>query len=125
MPATLAEAHVRIEEGTGVVELFGDIDGSAEPVLNDAYSEAAGVGCKRIILNFAGTEFINSTGIAVIVGVLAKARQEGRTVIACGLTDHYKHIFEITRLADFMPIFPDEEAARTNPSEARPFEREG
>jgi anti-anti-sigma factor len=116
MAATLAEAHVRIEEGAAVVELSGDINRSAEPVLNDAYAEAAGAGCTTIILNFAGTEFINSTGIAVIVGVLAKARQEGRTISACGLTDHYRHIFEITRLADFMPMFADENAARTNAS---------
>jgi anti-anti-sigma factor len=116
MAATLAEAHLRIEGVTAVVDLSGDINRSAEPVLTDAYGQVAAAGCTSIILNFAGTEFINSTGIAVIVGILAKARQEGRTVSACGLTDHYKHIFEITRLADFMPMFPDEVAARSNGS---------
>jgi anti-sigma B factor antagonist len=52
----------------------------------------------------------------VIVGILAKARQEERIISACGLTDHYKHIFEITRLADFMPVFPDEGSALANVS---------
>lgn len=116
MPATTAEARIRIEGTTAVVDLTGDINRSAEPVLTDAYAEAVAGGCTNIILNFAGTEFINSTGIAVIVGMLAKARQEGRSVSACGLTDHYKHIFEITRLADFMPMFPDEVAALSNVS---------
>jgi len=116
MAATLAEAHLRIEGTTAVVDLSGDINRSAESVLTDAYAQASAAGCTSIILNFAGTEFINSTGIAVIVGVLAKARQEGRTVSACGLTEHYQHIFEITRLADFMPMFPDEVAARSNGS---------
>ena len=114
MAATTAEANLRIEGTTAVVELSGDINRAAEPVLNDAYGQAAAAGCTSIILNFGGTEFINSTGIAVIVGILAKARQENRTVSACGLTDHYKHIFEITRLADFMPMFPDEASARSN-----------
>lgn len=113
MAATPARANVRIEGTTAIVELAGDINRTAEPVLTDAYAQAAAAGCTSIILNFAGTEFINSTGIAVIVGVLAKARQESRTVSACGLTDHYKHIFEITRLADFMPMFTDEVAARS------------
>ncbi len=32
-------------------------------------------------------------------------------MLAAGLSDHYREIFEITRLADFMRIFPDERAA--------------
>lgn len=114
MAATPAEANLRIEGTTVVVHLSGDINRDAESVLNGAYAQASAAGCSNIILDFAGTEFINSTGIAVIVGILAKARQESRTVAACGLTDHYQHIFEITRLADFMPMFPDEVAARSN-----------
>ncbi len=114
MAATAAEARTRVEGSTAVVELAGDINRTAEPALTDAYAQASAAGCMNIILNFTATEFINSTGIAVIVGLLAKARQEGRTVSACGLTDHYQHIFEITRLADFMPMFPDESAARSN-----------
>ena len=114
MAARPAEAHLRIEGTTAVVNLSGDINRTAEAALAGAYSQAVAAGCTNIILNFAGTEFINSTGIAVIVGILAKARQENRTIAACGLTDHYKHIFEITRLADFMPMFADEVAARSN-----------
>ena len=62
-------------------------------------------------LNYAGTEFLNSTGIALIVGVLGKARAAKIHVVACGLTNHYQEIFEITRLVDFMDIATDEDAA--------------
>lgn len=116
MAATLAEAKVRIDGTTAVVELSGDINRLAEPVVNDAYDQAKAAGCSEIILNFSDTEFINSTGIAVIVGMLAKARQEERSVSACGLTEHYQHIFQITRLSDFMPMFPDESSARAKAS---------
>ena len=116
MATTPAEAKLRIQGDSAIVDLIGDINRAAEPVLNDAYAQVAAAGCSRIVLNFSGTEFINSTGIAVIVGVLAKARQEGRAVMACGLTDHYQHIFQITRLADFMPMFPDETSALSNAS---------
>ena len=54
---------------------------------------------------------INSTGIALIVGVLAEARNDKRKVIACGLSGHYREIFQVTRLSDFMPIFADEQEA--------------
>ncbi len=58
-----------------------------------------------VVLNFAGADYINSTGIALIVGLLAQARgARGRGAAPAGLSDHYREIFEITRLADFMTI---------------------
>ena len=68
-------------------------------------------GSKIVLLNFAGVDFLSSTGIALIVGILARARKDGRLISASGLSDHYKEIFEITRLADFMTIYPDERTA--------------
>ena len=62
-------------------------------------------------MDFRGVDYINSTGIAVIVGVLAMARAEDREVGAFGLTEHYREVFNITRLSDFMTIYDDETAA--------------
>ena len=67
------------------------------------YSEKA-----RWALDFKGVPYINSTGIAVIVGLLARARRNGQKLGARGLSEHYRQIFEITRLADFMTILDDE-----------------
>jgi anti-anti-sigma factor len=64
-----------------------------------------------VVLNFSGADYINSTGIALIVGVLAQARARGIEITACGLSEHYREIFEITRLADFMRIADDEDGA--------------
>lgn len=116
MAAKLARANVRLEGLIAVVELSGDINRAAEPPLADAYAQIRAAGSKSVILDFAGTDFINSTGIAVIVGILARARQDECSVSACGLTEHYEHIFQITRLADFMPMFPDETTALSNAS---------
>ena len=92
-----------------MINLRGDIDRSAQDGLVHAYTEATGTG--PVILNFTDVDYINSTGIAVIVGLLARARADGRTLKAFGLSDHYREIFQITRLADFMPIFDDQPAA--------------
>jgi anti-anti-sigma factor len=109
-----AAASVHERDGTAVIELSGEIDRSAEAAVESAYAEAAGLGSGPMLLDFSATDYINSTGIALIVGVLAKARAEGRALKACGLSDHYREIFEITRLADFMTIFPDEASALAN-----------
>ena len=111
MATVIAEAHVRKDGDSAIVDLTGDINRAAEPALTGAYAELLSMGVKKAVLNFGGTDFINSTGIAVIVGILAKARQDEMSISACGLTEHYQHIFQITRLADFMPMFPDEDSA--------------
>ncbi len=64
-----------------------------------------------MILNFSQVDYINSTGIAVIVTLLARARAEGRQLRAFGLSPHYEEIFQITRLADFMSIHHNEPEA--------------
>ena len=64
-----------------------------------------------VLLNFADVDYINSTGIALIVSILAQARKAHMPLITAGLSEHYQEIFRITRLADFMSIYPDEAAA--------------
>ena len=111
MEAARETAKVRYREGVAIVDLPVQIDGTAEGTLSEAYTEAVAHGPGAILLNFKEVEFLSSTGIALIVGILAKARRDGRVVSSCGLSDHYREIFEITRLADFMKIFPDEATA--------------
>ena len=108
------EATVRQRGGAAVIDLVGDIDAAAEEALQRAYEEASRESTS-IVLNFSRTDYINSTGIALIVGVLAQARSRAIQITACGLSDHYREIFEITRLADFMTITADEDRAVRGP----------
>ena len=103
------EARVRDEAGTAVIVLTGDVDRDAEAALDEAYSQVEQA--SSVVLDFAGVPYINSTGIALVVGLLASARAHGVPIRAYGLTDHYREIFEITRLADFMAIDTDEDSA--------------
>ena len=102
------EARVYDEGGEAVIELTGDVDRDAEAALDAAYEQVGQTG--SVVLDFSGVYYINSTGIAVIVGLLARARTNGQTLSARGLTEHYRQIFEITRLADFMTILDEEDA---------------
>lgn len=115
MAARTLEAHVRHQQPRVVIiELHGEINGFAEETLNSAYAEAERENPNVILLNFSDVEYINSTGIALIVGLLARARKVHQQLLACGLSEHYVEIFHITRLADFMSVYPDETTALTN-----------
>jgi anti-anti-sigma factor len=105
------EVSLRRHDGVAIIELGGQIDARADKPIADAYAEACEAGSQAIVLNFEQTSYINSTGIALLVGLLARARAERQRVLACGLSDHYRQIFEITRLADFMAMARDEESA--------------
>ena len=94
-----------------VIDFKGDVTASAEKALAAAYERAVQDDPATVVLNFAGVDYINSTGIALIVGLLARARKEHRTVRAFGLSEHYRQIFAITRLSDFMGIYADEDSA--------------
>ena len=106
------ETDVRRLADCAVIEIRGEVDGSAAAVLSAAYDRAVADGEPTcVLLDFARVDYINSTGIALIVSVLARARAEGRQVIASGLSDHYRQIFAITRLSDFIQLYDDVESA--------------
>jgi anti-anti-sigma factor len=116
MSETKFSAQLRPAGEAVIVELHGEVDGRAEEALNAAYAEASRTNPARLILHFGRVDYINSTGIALIVGLLAQARKAGRKLITTGLNAHYTEIFHITRLSDFMTIAPDEASAlSTNP----------
>jgi anti-anti-sigma factor len=102
---------VRHRDGVAIVDLVGDVNAAAEARLDAAWAEAIATSPKTVVLNFVDAGYINSTGIALVVQVLAKARARGIAIRAYGLTEHYREIFEITRLADFLAIDQDEESA--------------
>jgi anti-anti-sigma factor len=111
MPDNALTAAVRQSNEAALIDLKGEIDAFGEAALNAAYAEASALLPKTIILNFAAVDYINSTGIALIVALLAQARKGGQKLHTIGLSSHYVEIFQITRLSDFMNIYPDEASA--------------
>jgi anti-sigma B factor antagonist len=110
MPGRAFSATVDKEGVDTVIHLSGDVNRGAEAGLGAASQEAKD-GPGRLLFDYTDVDYINSTGIALIVGVLAQARAMSREVGAYGLTEHYRELFKITRLSDFMRIYDSEHAA--------------
>jgi anti-sigma B factor antagonist len=113
--ASPLDAQVQPEADGARITLTGRIDRDGDAAMVAAYAAARTTGAGPIVLDFAATDYINSTGIALIVRLLAEARRDGRPVRASGLSDHYQEIFRITRLSDFIALDGD---ATTPPQEA-------
>jgi anti-anti-sigma factor len=89
------------------VRLTGQIDREADQRLAGAWAEAVALGAPIVELDFGDVDYINSTGIALIVRILADARRDRIAIRASGLSEHYREIFRITRLSDFMTLVDD------------------
>ena len=104
-------AVVRPAGGAAIIDLSGEINAAADVALNAAFSQAVQGQPDRLLLNFGDVDYINSTGIALIVGVLAQAAKAHIALVTFGLSPHYQEIFRITRLSDFMGMTSDEASA--------------
>jgi anti-anti-sigma factor len=94
-----------------VLDIRGDITSSSEAALMSAYNEATAQGVRTIVLNFGGLEYMNSGGIGLLVTLLIRANRAKQQLRACGLSEHYRQIFELTRLNDAIGIYDSEAEA--------------
>ena len=112
MPQANVVMHTRhATPTTSIIDIQGDISAFAEQELMRAYNEANTPKTRTIILNFTGLEYMNSSGIGLIVTLLIRINRQKQRMLAFGLSDHYQHIFELTRLNDAIKIFDSEAAA--------------
>ena len=97
---------------TAVIDIRGEVTATSELPLSAAYDEATQqCGARALILNFSGLEYMNSSGIGMLVTILVRANRQKQKLAAYGLTDHYRQIFELTRLDEAIGIYDDESAA--------------
>lgn len=75
----------------------------ASQVREEGYSKLAH-GEKDIILDFANCEFIDSTGLGVLVGLYKKCQEDDASMILENITEHVYKIFKMTRLDNVFTI---------------------
>ena len=109
MPQANVVMNVRkINDTVSIIDIQGDVSAFAEDILMEAYSEASSPTTRTIILNFNGLEYMNSSGIGLLVTLLIRVNRQKQRMLAFGLSDHYQHIFELTRLNEAIGIYDTE-----------------
>jgi anti-sigma B factor antagonist len=103
--------NVRRNNGVSIIDIAGEVNAQAEDALAAAYAEASQNGVKAVVLNFSGMEYMNSSGIGLLVTILIRAQRAKQKLLACGLNEHYQQIFALTRLNEAIGIYPSEAAA--------------
>jgi anti-sigma B factor antagonist len=112
MPEPKLMTDVRfLNHGLSAIDIVGDLSGYAEAALMEAYNQATSRGANTVILNFSKLDYMNSSGIGLLVTLLVRAQRQGQKLIAVGLNEHYQHIFELTRLNEAIQSFATEAEA--------------
>jgi anti-sigma B factor antagonist len=112
----MPEANVRmrvcpVNGLASIIEIEGELTAFAEQLLMDTYTAACTPGTRAILLNFHGLEYMNSSGIGLIVTLLIRVNRQKQKLLAYGLSEHYQHIFRLTRLSDAIEICASEREA--------------
>ena len=112
MPEAKITMSIRSVNGiASIIDIQGELTAFAEQLLLDTYTAASTPQTRAIILNFTGLEYMNSSGIGLIVTLLIRINRQKQSLLAYGLSEHYQHIFKLTRLTDAIQIYQSESAA--------------
>ena len=110
---TNASMEVRKAGGQAyIIDIAGEVNSFAESTLMDAYTQITSDGARAIILNFTKMEYMNSSGIGLLVTLLIRAQRQQQRLLVFGLNEHYRQIFELTRLDGAFRIYSSEAEAR-------------
>ncbi len=101
----------RLTPAVVAIRIGGDVTSACEQELMSAHETATQHGAKRIVLDFAGMHYMNSGGIGMLVTLLVRAQRRQQSVAAIGLTEHYRQIFQLTRLDEAISLFDTVDAA--------------
>jgi anti-sigma B factor antagonist len=111
MPTANLTTTIRKNGSASLIDFSGEVTGFAENALMDAYAQASADGAKAIILNFTELEYLNSSGIGLLVTMLIRTQRQKQKLMACGLSAHYVEIFKLTRLDEAIGIYNTEAEA--------------
>ena len=111
MAANLNTNVRKVGDGAAVIDIAGELNGYGEEALMDAYTAASNGRTRSIILNFSDLDYMNSSGIGLLVTMLIRVQRQKQQLLAYGLSEHYQQIFELTRLNEAITIYHDENAA--------------
>ncbi len=105
------QVTVRFEKSATVIDLAGDVTTFAEEAIHQAYQNASSDGAHNIIFNFREGDYINSAGIAILIGIVTEARKRDQHLLMTGLSSHFQKIFRMVGLTQYADLYPTLEEA--------------
>ncbi|MBE2270389.1 MAG: STAS domain-containing protein [Anaerolinea sp.] len=110
----------RSAASASVIELHGDVNSDGDAAIKGAYRDAVTGGATTILFNLSKTEYINTSGISVLIAIVMEAKKAGQKILVCGVSPHYKKVFDLVRFSVYVTMFDTEDAALASLAETPP-----
>ena len=111
-----AQLTTRQVDEVTVIDVSGRITlGEGTTMLRDELRNLIGTNRRKILLNLADVSYIDSSGIAVLIGAMQSLELEGGTFLLSGAQDGVRMILESAKLDQYFRLFPDVESAAAAP----------
>jgi anti-sigma B factor antagonist len=118
VPIVQSETKSRVDQLTSpaghpvtVLRFEGDIASTSKEAVLDAYQELPKETVKLILLDFSKVEYINSSGIALVIQLLIEASNAAQRVCAFGLSPHFTKVFTMVGIPKYAGLFPTQAEA--------------
>ena len=89
-----------------VLRFEGDIASTSKDAVLGAYQSLPGETTRLILLDFTGVDYINSSGIALVIQLLIAASNAGQKVYCFGLSAHFTKVFTMVGITKYAGLFP-------------------
>ena len=94
-----------------VIRFEGDIASTSKDAVLGTYQSLPKATTKLILLDFTKVDYINSSGIALVIQMLIEASNSGQKVYAYGLSPHFTKVFTMVGITKYAGLFPSQDAA--------------
>ncbi|MHB0976097.1 MAG: STAS domain-containing protein [Candidatus Aquicultorales bacterium] len=101
-------------DGIGIIALEGEVDVYTAPKLKSRLIDMVDEGKYDIIVDLQKVEFMDSSGLGVLVGGLKRVKSHQGSVTLVCTQENILKIFRITGLVKVFPIFPSQDEAVKN-----------
>ena len=96
--------QVREVDGIPIIGLSGEMDVHTSQRLRDAVIELLGKGASHIVINLDNVEYIDSTGLGTLVGVLKRMNEQKARLCLVSVNPLINKVFDITGLERIFSI---------------------
>ncbi len=96
-----------------IIDVSGDVTNQGQETIHNAYAEAMQSEPERVLFNFSDTEYINTSGIVVLISIVMQAEKTGHKIGLFGMSSHYQKVFELVRLPLYADVYQTETEALT------------
>ncbi len=106
------EAKLKMAGKTLVVRLEGELDHHVVDGLRSRIDEKITVGkAENVLFNFQAVDFMDSSGLGMVLGRYKAVKERGGQVLACSLRPAVYRVFELSGLFSRIPVYSSEQEA--------------